>query len=140
MTKLTTLMKRSSKKYLIDTHVFLWSVANSELLSKKVTAILSEKTNEIYISKISFWEICLKISKGKLILEKGWEKKLENERKINRFTWLEIEPKHCLGIVSMQWHHKDPFDRMLLSQAKCEKLKLISSDDKFNLYNLNVCW
>jgi PIN domain nuclease of toxin-antitoxin system len=130
----------SHNKYLIDTHVFLWAVGSSDLLSKSAKKILSDKTNEIYLSKVSYWEICLKISKGKLILQKGWEKKLEEERRANRFHWLEVAPKHCEGIISMPRHHKDPFDRLLLSQAKCEKLGLISCDEKLHLYNVKVYW
>ena len=126
--------------YLIDTHVFLWAISSVERLSDKARNILEDNAAEIYLSKISYWEICLKISKGKLELKRGWQTLLEEERKRNRFKWLEVEPGHCEGILSLPDFHKDPFDRILISQSIAEGLSLISCDEKIARYSLEVLW
>ena len=131
---------KSDQAYLIDTHVFLWTVACSDRLSETARSILAEKRNRIFLSKASWWEICLKVSKGTLVLKDGWETIFERERRANRFTWLEIEPRHCQNLIALPHHHKDPFDRMLLSQATVEGLCLVSGDDKFRLYPVNLAW
>jgi PIN domain nuclease of toxin-antitoxin system len=129
-----------SNAFLLDTHTFLWALDSFQLLSNTAREIILEKSNEIFLSKVSYWEICLKISKGKLSLGTQWEEKLENERKANRFHWLELVPKHCEPIIIMPWHHKDPFDRMLVAQAQCENLTILSCDQKLSLYSKNVVW
>jgi len=129
-----------SRRLLLDTHAFLWSVASSERLSEPARAAILDKTSEVYLSKVSYWEICLKISIGKLTLASNWETKLESERKANRFSWLNIEPKHCQRIISLPWHHKDPFDRLLIAQARSENLCLVTRDDKLAPYDINIIW
>ena len=129
-----------SKRLLLDTHAFLWCVASSEKLSDTAKSAVLEKGTDVFLSKVSYWEICLKVSIGKLALMPDWEAKLEAERKANRFAWLEISPKHCEGIISLPWHHKDPFDRLLVSQARAENLSLLSCDDKIEPYGIDIIW
>jgi len=131
---------KSKKGYLIDTHVFLWAIGSVEKLSKMAVEVLEDNSAEIYLSKASYWEICLKQSKGKLKLKRGWQKVLEEERKKNRFKWLEIEPRHCEGILGLPGIHKDPFDRMLISQCISEGLSLVSCDEKIAGYSLDLIW
>ncbi len=129
-----------SNAFLLDTHAFLWAIDSFEELSNTAEEIILEKSNEIYLSKVSYWEICLKISKGKLNLGVQWEEKLERERKANRFHWLELAVKHCETMITLPWHHKDPFDRMLSAQAQCENLTILSRDQKLSLYSDDVVW
>jgi PIN domain nuclease of toxin-antitoxin system len=131
---------RTKNRFLIDTHVFLWAVDSVEKLSDSALEILNDRSSEIYLSRASYWEICLKISKGKLRLAKGWERVLERERKKNRFQWLEISSSHCEGIIALPDHHRDPFDRLLIAQAICEGVSLVSCDDKIAQYDLDVVW
>ena len=132
--------KRPKGRYLIDTHVFLWALDSVERLSKRSREILDDRSNEIFLSRASYWEICLKISKGKLRLRRGWEKTLERERKKNRFHWLEISSRHCEGLISLPEIHRDPFDRMLICQATCEGAVLLSCDEKLSQYDVEVVW
>jgi PIN domain nuclease of toxin-antitoxin system len=125
---------------LIDTQVFLWAIDAVEKLSERSREILEDRSSEIYLSRASYWEICLKIARGSLELGDGWEKTLERERRRNRFHWLEISSPHCEGIISLPAFHKDPFDRMLISQALFEGVSLISCDEKIARYDLNVIW
>lgn len=131
---------KNKNRFLIDTHVFLWAIDSTEKLSKKSRSILEDRSSEIFLSKASYWEICLKISKGKLRLGENWQKILERERKKNRLNWLEISPEHCEGILLLPDLHTDPFDRMLISQAVCEDTSLISCDEKIAEYDLEVIW
>lgn len=135
-----TISMTSKKRYLIDTHVFLWVISSSDRLSEIARSHITERTNQIFLSKVSYWEICLKVSKGTLELEDGWIEAFERERKANRFAWLEIEPWHCEQLISLPHHHKDPFDRLLISQCLSDGLSMISCDEKFRYYDLDIKW
>lgn len=127
-------------RLLLDTHAFLWFISASSRLSATASQAILNKKTEVFISKVSYWEICLKISIGKLSLMNSWEQKLKGERKANRFTWLNLEARHCEDIIQLPWHHKDPFDRMLISQARTENLTIVSCDEKMQPYEVNVLW
>lgn len=140
LTTKSTISMKSKERYLIDTHVFLWVINSSNRLSQVARSHIAERSNQIFLSKASYWEICLKVSKGTLEVEDGWIRAFERERKANRFAWLEIEPKHCDQLINLPHHHKDPFDRILISQCLSEGLSMISCDEKFRHYDLDVKW
>lgn len=127
-------------RLLLDTHAFLWFVSASERLSAAARQAIIKKETDVFISRISYWEICLKVSIGKLHLSTSWEKKLDAERKANRFNWLSLESRHCEEIIHLPWHHKDPFDRMLIAQARSENLTIVSCDEKMQPYEIDVLW
>jgi PIN domain nuclease of toxin-antitoxin system len=129
-----------NKGFLLDTHTFLWIISDSRQLSSSVKEILQEKDTDIYLSKISYWEICLKASKGKIQLNDRWQDTFEKERTVNRFQWLELEPLHCEKLIKMEWHHKDPFDRILVAQALTENLSILSRDEKLRSYEASIIW
>ena len=133
-------MMSKPSAYLLDTHVFLWALDCPDKLSQDAQQVLLASDTELFISRVSYWEICLKISKGTLVLGDHWQKRFEDERQRNRWNWLELTPAHCEGIIDLPQHHKDPFDRMLISQAMCEELVLISCDGKFGAYDVEVQW
>ena len=130
----------NSTSYLLDTHIFLWMIQLDKRLSERVKDIVLDKENELFLSKVSYWEICLKLSKHKLQLGMGCQSILEEERQVNRIHWLEIKPNHCEQIISMEFKHKDPFDRLLIAQAQIEQYILISSDEKIHQYDVNVVY
>ncbi|MCP5518647.1 MAG: type II toxin-antitoxin system VapC family toxin [Verrucomicrobiales bacterium] len=131
---------RHKGRYLIDTHVFLWALDSVERLSQRSREILDDRSSEILLSRTSYWEICLRISKGKLRLKPGWERTLERERKRNRFHWLEISSQHCESLISLPEIHRDPFDRMLISQATCEGVVLVSCNELMSQHEVEVLW
>jgi len=133
-------MTSKNSGYLLDTHTFLWVISDSRKLSSSVREILLDKENEIFLSKISYWEICLKASKDKIQLNEGWQTTFEKERLANRFQWLELETDHCKKIISMKCHHKDPFDRLLVAQALSSQLTILSCDEKLKTYEAEVLW
>lgn len=127
-------------KYLLDTHVMLWFMEDSSELSKNAKRILMNGKNELFWSAVSFWEITVKISLGKLELEDEWQVILEREKKVNRIQDLPIYHKHCEPNLKLPWHHRDPFDRLLICQAIVEDLILLTKDDNIPRYKVKTKW
>jgi PIN domain nuclease of toxin-antitoxin system len=119
-------------RFLLDTHVLLWWLANDPKLSTDMREIIINPVNNCFVSAVTIWEIAIKTSLGKLKQPDGLLVVLLD----NRFQVMDISAEHCLNVGSLPWHHKDPFDRMLISQALVEGLTLISVDMKFKLYDV----
>jgi PIN domain nuclease of toxin-antitoxin system len=127
-------------KALLDTHVFLWVMMGDSRLSEKAQKAYLDPQNSIFFSAASFWEVGIKMSLGKLSLKDGWMKSFEDQMKINTIQWLPIERLHCEEVSKLPFHHRDPFDRMLIAQALVEDLALISGDPRFADYGVNCLW
>lgn len=122
-------------RYLIDTHIFLWSLNNDRKLKDSVKKILINPRNVICISVISAWELGIKL---KMDASFKLGTSIRKAFEISRFEILPISFEHALGVQKLPLHHKDPFDRMLISQAKVENLTLISSDEKIWKYKISL--
>jgi PIN domain nuclease of toxin-antitoxin system len=96
--------------------------------------------NNLFFSAASFWEICAKTSLGKLSLKRGWLKKIQEEMRVNAIQWLPVELQHCVELTKLPFHHRDPFDRMLIAQAMTEELQLLSRDSRLSAYEINRNW
>ena len=96
--------------------------------------------NNLFFSAASFWEICIKMSLGKLSLKRGWFKTIQEEIRINAIQWLPVEMGHCLELTKLPFHHQDPFDRMLIAQATVEDLQLLSRDGRLSAYEIDRIW
>ena len=118
--------------FLLDTHVLLWWLANDPKLSADVRETIRNPVNDSFVSAATIWEIAIKTSLGKLKQPDDLLTVLRD----NRFQVLDISAEHCLNVGSLPWHHKDPFDRMLISQALVEGLAIITVDNKFKLYDV----
>lgn len=118
--------------FLLDTHVLLWWLANDPKLSADVREIIRNPVNDSFVSAATIWEIAIKTSLGKLKQPDDLLVVLRD----NRFQVLDISAEHCLNVGSLPWHHKDPFDRMLISQALVEGLTIITVDEKFKFYDV----
>lgn len=118
--------------FLLDTHVLLWWLANDPKLSADVREIIRNPVNDSFVSAATIWEIAIKTSLGKLKQPDDLLAVLRD----NRFQVLDISAEHCLNVGSLPWHHKDPFDRMLISQALVEGLTIITVDEKFKFYDV----
>jgi PIN domain nuclease of toxin-antitoxin system len=125
---------------LLDTHTFLWFILDDPQLSLTAEQLISDPTNEIAISPATYWEIAIKISIGKYSLPEPYEIFMEREIINNNFTILPITPKHTALIVTLPFHHKDPFDRLLIAQAKSEKIPVISKDIILDQYQIKRLW
>jgi len=127
-------------RYLLDTHVFLWMINQPELLSNKAATLILNPENELFLSKASYWEICIKQSIGKLELKREWQNKIDTEIRENFIKWLEIEKKHCEGLIKLPWNHRDPFDRLLIATANYEEMTIITNDSNIKKYSIKTVW
>lgn len=123
-------------KYLLDTHVFIWSLEENKKLKNSIKKILIDPENQIFVSVIAGIEISTKTRSGKLRLKTTIKEMFE----ISGFELLDVNFHHILAYDKLSLHpnHKDPFDRILISQAKAENLTLITSDPKMWKYQVPV--
>ena len=126
-------------KILLDTHTFLWFLSGDAELSQQARILIESSENEKYISIASFWEIAIKNSLGKLTLDVSFAE-LKTEAMKNSFQLLPITFEDTLQLNALPFHHRDPFDRIIISQAKENDLMLVSCDNNFSLYNVNLLW
>ena len=127
-------------KLLLDTHAFLWGIARPEALSEKAKFSILDKRNDIYLSIASLWEIAIKVSLNKLQLSEHWVEEIDQEMRNNGFHWLPIEKGHTIKTAQLPFHHKDPFDRLLIAQALVEKMDILSNDAHLSQYEANTIW
>jgi PIN domain nuclease of toxin-antitoxin system len=124
----------------LDTHAFLWMITDDERLSENARHTFLNKENSMYFSAASLWEICIKKSLGKISLKDGWFQTIQKEMEINTIQWLPIEMAHFAEVSELAFHHRDPFDRMLIAQAIVEELKLLSRDSRLSNYPVDLIW
>lgn len=127
-------------KYLIDTHTLLWYTLNEDRISPLATESIANCQNQIFISPASYWEIAIKVSIGKLTLNQPYSDFIKVCLHEYDFSILQILPEHTALLTKLPFHHKDPFDRLLIAQALSEKLPLISLDSKFDHYGVDRLW
>ena len=127
-------------RILIDTHALLWAMTGDVQLSAAARQAYLNADNDLFLSAVSFWEICLKVGLGKLSLSEGWSNAVEQELKANGIQWLPITVGHCLGIVKLPFHHRDPFDRMLVAQALTEDMSIMTADKQLSRYSIPCLW
>lgn len=125
--------------YLLDTHTFLWYIDGKSNLSTDAINFIENKRNAKYLSIASLWEISIKLNQDKLSLTQPFES-LPTYMTINNFNLLPIYHKHLSGLIDLPYHHKDPFDRLLIAQAIAENLIIISADRHFIQYPVSVIW
>ena len=119
---------------IIDTHIFLWIVCEPNKLSTSRTNIIKNKTNTIFVSSITFIEIMIKVSMGKLKIDFD---PIETAKE-SGFKILDFSANDSLALRDMPFYHKDPFDRMLISQSINRDYYLMSDDGKFKNYDFKL--
>lgn len=127
-------------KILLDTQAFLWLISDSEELSKKAKNIFLDLDNQLFLSLASIWEIAIKNSIGKLSFKKPVEEFIAEQLQINNISCLEIGFRHVIRTANLPFHHRDPFDRLLISQAIEEKIPIVTSDKAFDKYAIKRIW
>ncbi|WP_316770502.1 type II toxin-antitoxin system VapC family toxin [Pedobacter frigiditerrae] len=125
--------------YLLDTHTFIWFINGDSSLPKKVIDEIKDLNNQCFISIASIWEIAIKSKLNKLSLLSEFDKIFEFLDQ-NQIEILPISFNHILSLNQLEFHHRDPFDRILIAQAITEELVLLSKDKNFILYDVNVFW
>jgi PIN domain nuclease of toxin-antitoxin system len=126
-------------RLLLDTHTLIWHHEANPALSDKARDILNLPDSQLFISTASIWEMAIKISSGKLKLRKSLKDIINIYQNIGAAI-MPVKPDHALGTESLPWHHRDPFDRLLIAQAIYEDLTLVSRDEMFARYPIIVLW
>jgi len=124
-------------RLLIDTHILIWFLEGNNLLSKPRRQKIADSNNDVFVSITSLWEIAIKISIGKLTLNKP----LADVIKQIAAQDIEILPvlaEHTLRVSTLPFYHRDPFDRIIISQAQIENLPVMTDDHEFSNYGIKI--
>jgi PIN domain nuclease of toxin-antitoxin system len=127
-------------RLLLDTHALLWFLLNDRQLSGNAKSIIADSGNDVLISPASYWEIAVKISLGKYLLDRPFAEFMEQELINNRISILPISIEHAAMLCSLPFHHRDPFDRLLVAQAIVEDIPLLSHDVVLDKYSIKRLW
>ncbi|MEN9534919.1 MAG: hypothetical protein RLZ22_480 [Verrucomicrobiota bacterium] len=122
--------------YLIDTHVFLWMLAEPSRLSPAARKVIVNPRHVVHVSAVTAVEIAIKVSLGKLEAPD----RLMGEIQTRGLRELPLRYQHGETLRALPPHHADPFDRMLIAQAQNEELTIITHDEKFRSYDVNILW
>jgi PIN domain nuclease of toxin-antitoxin system len=125
-------------KLLLDTHIFIWWADKPENLSPVALSALEDQTNGLVLSVASVWEIQVKIQLGKLKLSQPLKELIDSQQEINDLQVLPVALPHVLALDTLPFHHKDPFDRLLIAQSIVEDATLVTADDKFSAYQAKL--
>ncbi len=123
---------------LLDTHVFLWWINDDRKLGHNARNIISNIDNHLMLSAASGWEIAIKSRLGKLDVADDICKFIFEQMRINDITELPVLMSHTLHVATLPILHRDPFDRLLIAQAQLEKIPILSGDEQFNAYSVEV--
>ena len=119
---------------LLDTHVLLWWLDDHLSLSRACRSALADGRNLVFVSAAVIWEIRIKQALGKLKIPSVFQEILDQQP----FNWLSITVEHAHAIESLPPHHRDPFDRMLIAQARVEGFTIVTHDAVFRKYKIPV--
>jgi PIN domain nuclease of toxin-antitoxin system len=126
-------------KCLLDTHTIIWLATNSDRLSDSAKRAILDAENECSVSIASAWEVAVKCSLGKLRLEGGVSEffRIISE---NGFSLIPIKSEHIECVEALPFHHRDPFDRLLVASAVTEEMSVITADENLPKYGIPVIW
>ena len=127
-------------RLLLDTHAFLWFITDDRLLSAKAKSLIVDSTNEINVSPATYWEVAIKVSIGKYPLHVPFEQFFTEGIEGNSLTILPMEIRHAHELAALPFHHRDPFDRMIIAQAIVERIPVVSVDPAFDSYSVTRLW
>ena len=127
-------------RLLLDTHTFLWWISDDPQLSATAREIISEGGNELFFSAASGWEIAIKAQIGKLKLPSNLEQFIGEQLLQNAINTLPVQLSHTLHVYTLPPLHRDPFDRLLISQSQLEQLPILTADVQFQQYPVQVMW
>jgi PIN domain nuclease of toxin-antitoxin system len=126
-------------KILLDTHAFIWFVEDDDQFPESLKRIIEKPSNDIYLSIASIWEMAIKIQLKKLDIDKSIKEIIELVS-FNGFELLPILPEHIIKLSSLDFHHRDPFDRIVIAQGLVENQVIVSRDKVFDKYGIRRIW
>ena len=121
-------------KMLLDTHALVWALTDKDQLSAEARRVYLDTRNKLSISPVSFWELAIKSSIGKIKLKENWCSAFRADLDENAIQWLPVSPEHCHQVERLPFIHRDPFDRMLVAQSLAEPMRLLTSDTALAKY------
>lgn len=127
-------------RLLLDTHTFIWLDNAPTRLSQQVRNAIEEFDNILLLSMVSVWEIQIKVQLGRLDIPNGVANLIQRQRESNGIELLPITIPHVLALSELPFHHGDPFDRLLISQARVEDLIMVTKDDNISKYPVDLLW
>jgi PIN domain nuclease of toxin-antitoxin system len=123
-------------KYLLDTNATLWWFTGSSKFKKASREVLADRANTVFVSAVTTWEISIKAAIGKLALPGEPKSYLTSRIARAGFTFLPVLAEHTYEVFSLPLHHLDPFDRLIIAQARIEDLSIVTGDRKFAQYDV----
>jgi PIN domain nuclease of toxin-antitoxin system len=127
-------------KLLLDAHTFLWFVWDDVQLTNSAKELITNPANQKFVSAAICWEIAIKMSIGKLDLGEPYRPFMHREIARNNFDILPMSVDHAAAVSVLPFHHRDPFDRMLIAQAMVEHVPIVSGDTAFDAYPITRLW
>lgn len=127
-------------KLLLDTHTFLWFIEGNLNLSDIARNLIEDQRNQRFLSIGSLWEMSIKVSIGKLELKMAFTELVRREVYGNAIELLKIQPEHLDELAKLPFHHKDPFDRLMIAQSLAENIPVVTKDSAFGSYPVTVLW
>lgn len=124
-------------RLLIDTHILIWFLEGNQTLSKTRRQIITDARNDVFVSIASLWEMAIKVSLNKLTLRQPLADVAE-QIVAEDIEILSISPEHVLQVSTLSFHHRDPFDRIIIAQAQIENLPVMSNDADFTSYSIKL--
>ncbi|RJR21239.1 MAG: type II toxin-antitoxin system VapC family toxin [Desulfobacteraceae bacterium] len=127
-------------RIILDTHCWLWWIAEPERLRDSARLVIADRNNEIYLSAASSWEIAIKYSLGKLALPEPPEDFVPKRLARDAVFPLPVQHVHVLHVSTLPQYHKDPFDRLIISQSLIEHIPIMTVDRQFESYDVKILW
>jgi len=126
-------------KYLLDTHTAIWALGDTEKLSATAKSIIDDISVPLYVSIVSAWEIAIKVSIGKLNFVGGSDFFIEKMQR-NGIEILDLQSSYIKFVESIPFHHRDPFDRIIIATALADNLTILTSDENIQKYDVKWVW
>lgn len=127
-------------RLLIDTHALIWFCEGNPALSANARAVMEDDANERFISHATTWEVAIKLALGKIHLQVGYDVFFPGVLAANGFELLPSTWDHYRELIPLPRHHGDPFDRLMIAQARVEKLTIVTCDPHFPPYSVPLLW
>lgn len=125
---------------LLDTNSFLWFIEGEDQFRLDTLHLIEDTTNEVFVSIVALWEIAIKVSLGKLELTEPYRVLIPREMRRNNIELMPAKVDHFAKVLDLPFHHRDPFDRLLVAQAIVESLPVVSSDSVLDSYGVSRIW
>ena len=127
-------------RLLLDSHAFLWFILGDQRLSDRARLAIAAADTDVLISPATLWEMAIKVRLGKYTLPGPFGPFMDTQLTSNRIRLLPVEVRHTAILASMPFHHRDPFDRLIVAQALAESIGVVSVDAMLDAYGVSRLW